>query len=167
MVRQEIQLCWKKEGPRWIGSGACNLIVIACRSLVNASRHLRQTTYVGPLHNARDQDGGEGHQPPTLSSHAFRGRYNMLHWNTSSQNAHVMGLQVFWLMALDFLGVWIDHAFILVIPFQAKKKMFLILHYNCASFPWNWAVCVINIVRITNAVQVTPWLSITNPQCHD
>ena len=109
-MRREIQLCWKKEGPRWIGSGACNLIVIACRSLVNASRHLRQTTYVGPLHNARDQDGGEGHQPPTLGSHAFTGRYNMLHWNTSSQNAHVMGLQVFWLMALDFLGVWIDHA---------------------------------------------------------
>ena len=51
----------KKEGPRWIGSGACNLIVIACWSLVNASRHLRQTTYVGPLHNARDQDGGEGY----------------------------------------------------------------------------------------------------------
>ena len=61
MMRREIQLCWKKEGPRWIGSGACNLIVIACRSLVNASRHLRQTTYVGPLHNARDQDGGEGY----------------------------------------------------------------------------------------------------------
>ena len=38
-----------------MGLAACNLIVIGRRSLVNASRHLRQTTHVGPLHNARDR----------------------------------------------------------------------------------------------------------------
>ena len=66
----------------------------------------------------------------------------MLHWNTSSQNAHVMGLHVSWLMALDFLGVWIDHAFILFIRFQVKKDFVSYFAYNCASFPCNCGLCI-------------------------
>ena len=80
--------------------GACNLIVIGRRSLVNASRHLRQTTrtlvhYTMLVIGGRLAPAISGVAiAPTPRSHAFTGRYNMLHRTTAAENAHVMVLHV-------------------------------------------------------------------------
>ena len=142
MVRREIQLCWKKEGPRWIGSGACNLIVIACRSLVNASRHLRQTTYVGPLHNARDQDGGEGYHllwDPTPSQGVITcctgtHRLKMLTWWDCTCLDLTDGLRFSWSLNRSCLHTSHTH--------PGEKDYVTYFAYNCTSFPCNCGLCI-------------------------
>ena len=137
-----IELSWtaKKEGPRWIGSGACNLIVIAYWSLVNASRHLRQTTYVGPLHNARDQDGGEGYHllwAPTPSqgvitcctgTHCLK----MLTWWDCTCLDLTDGLRFSWSLNRSCLHT--------IHTLPGEKDFVSYFAYNCVSFPCNWCM---------------------------